>query len=200
VTSRAPTLSGWGRMTLPGREIASERLESITAGATLTRGLGRSYGDSSLPAQASDKIASTILADRILAFDNATGVLRAEAGISLAQLNRVSMPRGFFTPVTPGTELVTLGGMVASDVHGKNHHRQGCFGAHVRSLRVRLADDSIVESDFVDAVDHVACRAAQHPRRQREVERRRRPQRQVQLRLLLDRRAGSHRTTPPQRL
>ena len=132
-------------MMLPGRESAGERLESITAGATLTRGLGRSYGDSSLPAHASDKVASTILADRILSFDDTTGVLRAEAGISLAQLNRVSMPRGFFTPVTPGTELVTLGGMVASDVHGKNHHRQGCFGAHVRSLRVRLADDSIVE-------------------------------------------------------
>jgi len=145
VTPAAPTLSGWGGMTRPGRELASERLDSITAGATLTRGLGRSYGDSSLPAHASDRVASTVLADRILRFDDATGVLRAEAGLSLAQLNRVSMPRGFFTPVTPGTELVTLGGMVASDVHGKNHHRQGCFGAHVRSLRVRLADDSIVE-------------------------------------------------------
>ena len=145
MTPAAPTLSGWGGMTRPGRELASERLDSITAGATLTRGLGRSYGDSSLPAHASDRVASTVLADRILRFDDATGVLRAEAGLSLAQLNRVSMPRGFFTPVTPGTELVTLGGMVASDVHGKNHHRQGCFGAHVRSLRVRLADDSIVE-------------------------------------------------------
>ena len=55
------------------------------------------------------------------------------------------MPRGWFTPVTPGTKFVTLGGMVASDVHGKNHHVEGCFGAHVRALRLRLADDSIVE-------------------------------------------------------
>ena len=62
-------------------------------------------------------------------------MLRAEAGLSLAELNRLFMPRGWFTPVTPGTKFVTLGGMVATDVHGKNHHRAGCFGAHVRALR-----------------------------------------------------------------
>ena len=138
-------LSGWGRLPLPGRELAGESLESITPGAALCRGLGRSYGDSSLPARAADKIVSTVLANRILAFDEASGVLRAEAGLSLAEMNRVFMPRGFFTPVTPGTKFVTLGGMVASDVHGKNHHREGCFGAHVRALRMRLADDSLVE-------------------------------------------------------
>jgi FAD/FMN-containing dehydrogenase len=139
-----PTLSGWGRIPAPGREHAGEDLETLTEGAVLSRGLGRSYGDSSLPARASDKIANTTLADRILAFDPATGVLRAEAGLSLAEMNRVFMPRGFFTPVTPGTKFVTLGGMVASDVHGKNHHREGCFGAHVSSLRMRLADDSLI--------------------------------------------------------
>jgi decaprenylphospho-beta-D-ribofuranose 2-oxidase len=138
-------LSGWGGMSLPGRELAGESLESITAGARLSRGLGRSYGDSSLPAQASDVVVSTILANRVLAFDEATGLLRAEAGLSLAEMNRLFMPRGFFTPVTPGTKFVTLGGMVASDVHGKNHHRAGCFGAHVRALKMRLADDSIVD-------------------------------------------------------
>jgi FAD/FMN-containing dehydrogenase len=119
-------------------------LEPATAGAQLSRGLGRSYGDSSLPARASDKVVGTRLADRILAFDPESGVLRAEAGLSLHEINRLFIPRGYFSPVTPGTQFVTLGGMVASDVHGKNHHREGCFGAHVRSLRMRLADDSVV--------------------------------------------------------
>jgi FAD/FMN-containing dehydrogenase len=140
-----PQLVGWGRIAAPGREILTENLERSTLGATLSRGLGRSYGDSSLPANPTDKLIATPLANRILSFDEATGVLRAEAGLSLAEMNRLFIPRGWFTPVTPGTKFVTLGGMVASDVHGKNHHRDGCFGAHVRRLRLRLADDSIVE-------------------------------------------------------
>jgi FAD/FMN-containing dehydrogenase len=138
-------LAGWGRLAVPGRELLSEDLESITRGATLTRGMGRSYGDSSLPANPADKIAATRIADRILAFDPETGRMRCEAGLCLADLNRLVIPRGFFPPVTPGTKFVTVGGMVASDVHGKNHHVEGCFGAHVSSLRMRLADDSIVE-------------------------------------------------------
>ncbi len=139
-----PTLTGWGLMPEPGSELLSEQLEPATRGAMLSRGLGRSYGDSSLPAHVTDKVVGTRLADRILSFDEQSGVMRAEAGLCLAEINRLFMPRGFFSPVTPGTKYVTLGGMVASDVHGKNHHREGCFGAHVRSLRMRLADDSVV--------------------------------------------------------
>ncbi len=138
------TLAGWGRLPVPGRELLGEALEPLTRGAVLSRGLGRSYGDSSLPAEAGDKVVGTRLANGILSFDEQTGVMRAEAGLCLADLNRIYMPRGWFSPVTPGTKFVTIGGMVASDVHGKNHHREGCFGAHVRSLRMRLADDSIV--------------------------------------------------------
>ena len=141
----SPTLAGWGRLPAPGTERPSEDLARVTRGAALTRGLGRSYGDSSLPARPDDAVASSRFADRILAFDPATGVIRAEAGFSLVELNRLFMPRGWFSPVTPGTKFVTLGGMVASDVHGKNHHVEGCFGAHVRALRMRLADDSVVE-------------------------------------------------------
>lgn len=139
------TLTGWGRLPEPGSEYLDEDLESLTRGAVLTRGLGRSYGDSSLPATASDRIANTRLGNRILSFDSATGVLRAEAGLALADLVGLMLPRGWFPPVVPGTKFVTLGGMVASDVHGKNHHREGCFGAHVRALRVRLADDRVLE-------------------------------------------------------
>lgn len=151
--SNQPTLSGWGRQPAPGRELFTEDLERTTLGAALSRGLGRSYGDSSLPARASDKVVCTTHADRILSFDSTTGVLRAEAGLSLIEINRLFMPRGFFTPVTPGTQYVTLGGMVASDVHGKNHHVDGCFGAHVTYLKLRLADDSIVTASPTENTD-----------------------------------------------
>lgn len=145
------TLAGWGRLPEPGTEVLDEDLERLTEDAALSRGLGRSYGDSSLPASATDKVAATRLASRIISFDPATGVMRAEAGLSLVNLVRWMLPRGWFPPVVPGTKYVTLGGMVASDIHGKNHHVEGCFGAHVRALRVRLADNTIVE-----------CTPAQH--------------------------------------
>jgi decaprenylphospho-beta-D-ribofuranose 2-oxidase len=143
--AKAPTLSGWGCLPEPGREQLAEDLEAATRGAQLSRGLGRSYGDSSLPATPADKVIGTRLADRVLGFDAARGVLRAEAGFALAEMNRLYMPRGWFTPVTPGTKFVTLGGMVASDVHGKNHHVAGCFGQHVRGLKMRLAGGELVE-------------------------------------------------------
>jgi decaprenylphospho-beta-D-ribofuranose 2-oxidase len=138
-------LEGWGRVPMPGRELRSEDLERITAAVPLTRGLARSYGDSSLPAPGDHVLAATPLADRILAFDPVTGRIRAEAGLSLHALNRVMLPRCWFPPVTPGTQYVTVGGMVASDVHGKNHHVEGCFGEHVSALRMRVADGRILE-------------------------------------------------------
>ncbi len=147
------TLAGWGRLPEPGTEVLDEDLERLTVDAALSRGLGRSYGDSSLPASAVDRVANTRLANRILSFDPATGVMRAEAGLSLVNLVRLMLPRGWFPPVVPGTKYVTLGGMVASDVHGKNHHVEGCFGAHVRALRVRLADNSIVECSATEHAD-----------------------------------------------
>jgi decaprenylphospho-beta-D-ribofuranose 2-oxidase len=125
--------------------VLSEDLESLSRDAVLTRGLGRSYGDSSLPPPGHPVVAASPRADRILSFDAATGALRAEAGLSLQTLNRLLLPRGFYGPVTPGTQIITLGGMVAADVHGKNHHRDGCFGAHVQSLRMRVADGHILE-------------------------------------------------------
>ena len=137
-------LSGWGRTFVPGREVRSEDLPGITRGAALSRGLGRSYGDASLPARGQSTVIGTTLADRILGFDDTTGMLRAEAGVCLGDLNRLLLPRGFVTPVTPGTKYVTLGGMVASDVHGKNHHVAGTFGRHVKSLVLRTGTGQVV--------------------------------------------------------
>lgn len=138
-------ISGWGQLAVPGREIRSENLEALTRDAVLTRGLARSYGDSSLPPASHPVVVATPLADRLLAFDAQTGVLRAEAGYSLHDLYRLFIPRGWFAPVSPGTQFVTLGGMVAADVHGKNHHVDGCIGRHVRSVRLRVASGDIVD-------------------------------------------------------
>jgi decaprenylphospho-beta-D-ribofuranose 2-oxidase len=145
LTASPPTLSGWGRVPSPGTEVRSEDLEALTRDAILCRGLGRSYGDSSLPPPEHPVVAATPLADRMLSFDPQTGALRAEAGLSALEIVRTFLPRGFFLPVTPGTQYVTLGGMVAADVHGKNHHKDGCVGAHVTSLKMRVADGRIVE-------------------------------------------------------
>ena len=145
---RTPRLSGWGRLPVPGREILSEDLAAITDGAVLTRGLGRSYGDSALPPPGVEAIPASPLADRILAFEVAAGgesaLLRAEAGLSLDRIVRTFLPRGWFVPVTPGTRFVTLGGMVAADVHGKNHHVAGTVGRHVEGLTLRLASGAVV--------------------------------------------------------
>ncbi len=129
---------------MPGRELQSEDLAAITQNAILSRGLGRSYGDASLPPAGQLEVVNTLLADRILGFDETSGLLHAEAGFTLKALNEIFWPRGFAIPVTPGTQYVTLGGMVASDVHGKNHHRDGCIGNFVQAITLRAASNRIV--------------------------------------------------------
>jgi decaprenylphospho-beta-D-ribofuranose 2-oxidase len=141
----ASHLAGWGRVQRPGGECFAEQLLPATPTCSLSRGLGRSYGDSSLTAGSDERALNTTLADRVLAFDPASGRLRAESGFTMRELYRVFLPRGWFAPVTPGTSFVTLGGMVASDVHGKNHHSAGTFGRHVNSLRIAVADGRVIE-------------------------------------------------------
>ena len=140
---RAVPLSGWGRVPQIEASVrAGEDLDRVARGAALSRGLGRAYGDAALPV--GGPVALTTFADRVLAFDPATGVLRAEAGLSLHQLMRQFLRRGWFTPVSPGTQFVTLGGMVAADIHGKNHHVHGTFGNFVRGLTLQVADGTRV--------------------------------------------------------
>jgi decaprenylphospho-beta-D-ribofuranose 2-oxidase len=138
-------LTGWGNYpAVRGAELTSEDLERSSVGASLARGLGRSYGDASLPLEGRLAVA-TPPANRFLAFDQSTGIMRVEAGVTLDDIARLLLPRGWFVPVTPGTKFVTVGGMVASDVHGKNHHVDGTFGGHVTLLRLRVADGRIVD-------------------------------------------------------
>lgn len=142
---RVTRLAGWGRFpVVPGEEHRSEDLTHLTTDVPLTRGAGRAYGDAALPAPADRRVAGSTLADRILGFNPGTALLRAEAGLSLDEMYRVFLPRGYFTPVSPGTRFVTLGGMIASDVHGKNHHRAGTIGQHVHSLTLRVGTGDLV--------------------------------------------------------
>ncbi len=138
-------IAGWGGQSAEAEERFGEDLEALSQTMPLLRGLGRSYGDASLPPPSDPRVGNTTLADRLLSFDESSGVLRAEAGISLIELNRIFLPHKFFVPVTPGTQFVTLGGMVASDVHGKNHHVAGCFGDHVVGLRMRVGDGRVLD-------------------------------------------------------
>lgn len=101
-----------------------------TNGSTLPFGNGRSYGDSCLAA--SNHVLAMRGLDRFISSDWQSGVIIAEAGVTLDEVISVALPRGWFLPVSPGTKYVTLGGAVANDVHGKNHHARGTFGCHVR--------------------------------------------------------------------
>ncbi len=126
-------LSGWGRFpTEPARVYRPEKVAEVAAiwanpglQGAISRGLGRSYGDAALNRDGA-VIDQTHL-NRLLAFEAASGALECEAGASLADIVQTFLPRGFFLPVTPGTQFVTVGGAIAADVHGKNHHRDGSF-------------------------------------------------------------------------
>jgi FAD/FMN-containing dehydrogenase len=104
----------------------------------LPYGLGRSYGDSCL--NATGKVLSSKLLKNFIAFDNNTGLLRCEAGVTLAEIIDVCLPQGWFLPVTPGTKYVTVGGAIGNDVHGKNHHLTGSFGNHVTQFELLRSD------------------------------------------------------------
>jgi len=110
--------------------------EALKLSPFIARGLGRSYGDSSL----AQNMVLTKGMDRVLAFDPEGGTIKCQSGLSLKELLDIFLPRGWFPPVTPGTKFVTVGGAIASDVHGKNHHKEGSFCRHVTSLELALPD------------------------------------------------------------
>lgn len=148
--SSTKKLTGWGR-TAP-RECQVYRPEQrralgniLSSGAQrdyIARGLGRSYGDTAVNEGGGVLLQERL--NRMLAFDTNTGILECEAGVSLEEIIEVFLPRGFFLPVTPGTKFVTVGGAIANDVHGKNHHRDGAFGQFVRSLELLLPNGELM--------------------------------------------------------
>lgn len=106
----------------------------------ITRGNGRCYGDASL----ADHTLSTLKFNKILFFDADNGFFECQSGLTLDKILTIIVPKGWFLPVTPGTKFITVGGAVASDVHGKNHHIDGCFSAHVTEMDVAGTDGKII--------------------------------------------------------
>jgi FAD/FMN-containing dehydrogenase len=106
--------------------------------SVLPAGMARSYGDVGL--NADNALLLTTAMDRILAWDAKTGLVRCEAGVTLAQLLEFCVPRGWFPQVVPGTKFVTIGGAIANDIHGKNHHVTGSFGNHVTAFELYRSD------------------------------------------------------------
>jgi len=109
----------------------------------LAYGLGRSYGDSCL--LTGGVMIRTRGLNKLMQFDRANGFLRAEAGVTLSEILELVVPEGWFLPTTPGTRFVTLGGAIANDIHGKNHHGAGTIGCHVRRFCLLRSDGSLLE-------------------------------------------------------
>lgn len=142
-------LTSWGNLFHPKQRVfrPSSREESLgllgqAAPKVLPYGLGRSYGDSCI--NDGGALLHTCYLDHFIAFDPSTGVLSCEAGVTLAEILEVTLPRGWFLPVTPGTKFVTVGGAIANDVHGKNHHQDGTFGHAVRALELVRSDGTLI--------------------------------------------------------
>ena len=143
--SRTVRLTGWGRVSPSSAELAEPATidgaaQLLRAGAdvrgVIPRGLGRSYNNA---AQSADGVViSTARMNRIIELDAATGLVTCEAGVSLEQLMVAGLRAGWFVPVSPGTRQVTIGGAIAADVHGKNHHVAGSFARHVPSFEILL--------------------------------------------------------------
>lgn len=140
-------LEGWGRYPRLVSEVVDCATPAAVAGAVasrdglIARGNGRSYGDAAMGD------VTTLMCrglGRMKNFAPQTGLLTVEGGTMLADILEAFIPRGYFPPVVPGTKFVTVGGMIASDVHGKNHHRDGGFGAHVTSFKLLLADGRLL--------------------------------------------------------
>lgn len=138
-------ITGWGNYPVIGArhlgfgsdaELA-QQVQSVPH--VIARGMGRSYGDSSL----GDHVVSMLRYNRMLGFDETDGTLWCEAGTTLEEILAVFVPRGWFLPVTPGTKYVTVGGAIAADVHGKNHHVEGTFGNHVVHMDILLPDGEV---------------------------------------------------------
>lgn len=108
--------------------------------AMIARGNGRCYGDASL----GDSVIDMLKFNRILSFDDVKGTITCQSGLLLSDVLTVIVPRGWFLPVTPGTRFITVGGAVASDIHGKNHHKEGGFSTHIISMRILTPSQGIV--------------------------------------------------------
>ena len=157
--SRLMEISGWGNVPRHTTHVyRPERMPEAAAVAVdapertvLARGMGRSYGDSSL--NDADAVLLGTRLSRFLSFDSNTGVLECEAGTTLDDLLAVFVPKGFFPPVTPGTKYITIGGAIAADVHGKNHHKDGSIAEFIESFDLLLASGEVLRCSRAENIE-----------------------------------------------
>ncbi|HEX7377990.1 MAG TPA: FAD-binding oxidoreductase [Pirellulales bacterium] len=145
---RTENITGWGNLAAvrapvfrPDRIGDLRRTVAENRGTLISRGLGRSYGDAAVNAGG---VLSHVCLNRFLAFDEAQGIVECEAGVTFDELIRVSLERGFFPAVTPGTRHITVGGAIAADVHGKNHHVDGSFAQCLLDFRLLTAGGEVL--------------------------------------------------------
>lgn len=142
-------VSSWGRLSSHLHHVVvlnePSRVPAVLAAHRpgIAHGMGRSYGDACL--NPDGVIWNTTGLDHLIGFDDSAGRLVCEAGVLLRDIQRLVIPRGWILPVTPGTQLVTVGGAIANDVHGKNHHVLGSFGDHVQRIRLVRTDGEIID-------------------------------------------------------
>jgi decaprenylphospho-beta-D-ribofuranose 2-oxidase len=161
--TRKASLAGWGQyapvccdLARPERFAdATSAVSSFGLSGLIARGSGLAYGDAAV-SQIGVVLDMTRL-DRMLAFDPGTGQLRAEAGVTLGQVLDAVVPKGYFLPVTPGTCRATVGGAIACDVHGKNHHHAGSFGRYVSEILLLVASGDCVKCSRTERGDLFAA-------------------------------------------
>ncbi len=148
------TYQSWGRIPKAEQTVSTvlwkEELSELVSNSacTLPYGLGRSYGDSCL--NDGNELVDISSLNRFVTFDVTTGILTCEAGVSFAEIIEAFLPLGWFLPVTPGTKYVTVGGAIANDVHGKNHHIEGTIGEHIKTLTLFRSGQQFIECSRVE--------------------------------------------------
>lgn len=154
--------SSWGRLGAHMHRIVGltdparvAPLIGAKQGPGLARGMGRSYGDACLNPEGTLWLTEGL--DRFVSFDEQSGRLVCNAGVLLRDIQQLSVPRGWILPVTPGTQMVTVGGAIANDVHGKNHHLLGTFGDHVLRLKLIRTDGEVIECSPTQRPDWFAA-------------------------------------------
>lgn len=148
-------VTNWGNFPVVEKEMKSEdtlrKIQDFVKGNNeiIARGNGRCYGDASL----SEHIFSTKRLKKLMSFDRLNGIIECESGVLLSEILEVTVPQGYFLYVTPGTKFISVGGAIASDVHGKNHHAEGCFSEYVLSFSLLNENGDVLSCSRTENAD-----------------------------------------------